>query len=222
MKKKRPFTLIEVVTTLTLFSIMAIFVMSWFVSLSTIDSKLDKKRNSICNLIETQRTIDHLLDYARESGGSRPIFLSSYDRRGLESPGSLVFQFDNGVQNSPLFSGKVLGKLAHNPISKELIFLIWPLPSTIHPFPKERREIVLLERVEKAEFEFFHPQDFTKAVKPKEIGDTVPPEGWQKEWKQSYYTLPAQIKLTLKFVKEDKEMLMRFDLGQPIKIRGES
>jgi len=212
--KKRGFTLIEVVTSLGLFSIIATLCVGWYVQLAVFEGKIEQRQQVALTSLTAYQQLEDFFSCVVEERAHRPLFQTSYDP---ECGASLVMHVDLGVQASPEFSGKVVGKLFHDPQEKELKLTVWPLPIE-KMMPTVSRTLILLEDVEDIEFSYFHPQDYSKAVHPKDIGDTHPLEGWQKEWKASYEKLPAQVKLTVS--QKKRELPMQFDLGAPIAYGG--
>jgi hypothetical protein len=216
--KKRSFTLLEVVTSLGLFSVLAALLIGWFCFLHDVDCRIEKSQSEQKQLLTTYRRIEKLFEVTNEERFFPLPFFTTYESysRPAGAP-CLVFYFDHGIQQEPLFSGKLIGKLYHNSKDETLELHFWPLPRENYIYDNQGRKVTLLENVKQIDYLFYYPKNFSLAVNPQDVGNTIPLEGWQKEWKQSYQKLPAQVKLTVKWEQKKRDdFVMTFDLGAPI------
>jgi hypothetical protein len=209
--RRSSFTLIEVITTLGLFSMMAALLIGWFCSLQKLEFKIESERIESHMQLTSFRRINKLLESARQE--EFILFFTDYETYATpNSSPFLIFHFDHGVQEDPFFSGRLIGKLYHNPQKESLDFLFWPLPTENHSFERIARNVTVIENVKRMDFSFYSSPDHSKPVNPHEVGNTQPREGWQSEWKESYEKLPALVKLKVDRTQKKKSFEMTFDL----------
>lgn len=206
--KKRSITLVEVLIALGLLSLLLSSLFFWYRNLSSCHSKLNHIKSPLQEERYVLQRLQKILPKAE-----LPFFQSDQ--------GSLVFVFDRGVAPNPALSGKVLARLYYDQSIQGLCLGLWPEP------PKEgsfSETLLLLDHIKKAKISYYHPPDpFKKPVSPEEVGKLRPKEGWQKEWKIEYDSLPSFVKVKLKrdplpgLEKEgDRTIELCFDLMQPI------
>src|ERR1700733_12934608 len=135
--KKRAFTLIEVVVSLTLLSLLLGTLFFYYRSLST-----QKKGMS-----------DHLWALKEETFCEmrlRPLFSSCNSLFTAENS-HLVFTCERKAEQDPLLSGKVLARLFWDQGSETLCITFWPDPKTKLKTPSET--LLLIDHVQKPTFE---------------------------------------------------------------------
>jgi hypothetical protein len=174
----------EVIIGLSLLAMLLTTLFFWYKNLNLQKGHLSKVRGP---LLEERYAFQRL--NASLPTASTPFF---------GKQGNLAFCFDNGPNSIPELSGTVLGHLFFDEKQKCLCLGIWPKPNrdiqTKDPF----KTLILLDSVENCEFSFYHPPDlFKKTVDPEQVGRVVPKEGWQNEWKLSYKSLPALVKISV-------------------------
>ncbi len=180
MKKKRYFFLLEIVVALGLLSLILLALFSFYVHFSRAERKLNLVRTELIPLQQMRVRLNQLFSAILSPQGQS----STFHTEG----GELVFVFDNGVDPEPIFSGAIRGKLYRNG-SKQFVFEQSPIGEGTQPL---RREI-LLSKVDRLEFQFFH----VKRLYNDGRGE------WQVEWLTKQHELPSMVRLSLK--REDKE-----------------
>lgn len=211
-QKKRSFTLLEVLTTLFLFTIMLSSLVSYSYWITHIEENLEKKWNTLENLIFCQRSLESVFQSSKRARCPHPQFFTENK--------VLYFAYDRGVQSLPEFSGPVLAALYHDSKSQDLLLTLWPYqpPTTTTgwmPPPSNSFTFPLLSNVSECAFSFYAPPFGQKSISPKEIGSLHPQEGWQSDWRRSYLKPPSIMKISIKTEKKDSYNLL-FDLGESV------
>ena len=93
-------------------------------------------------------------------------------------------------------SNAILGRLYHDQKNQTLCLEVRPHPESNKDIPVQTH--TLLEDVKAISFSFYNPPvDPQKIVNPQTIGDSIPPFGWQADWKKGYYALPTVVKVII-------------------------
>ena len=204
--KKRAISLIEVIVSLGLLSLLLSTLFFWYHSLNKQKEDYNHLKGPLMEERYAYQRLQHILNKADCS-----LFATE--------SGSLVFVFDRGPSPLSDLSGQVLGRLYYDAIHQSLCLGVWPHPKSEKTDPSQT--CILLDGVEACSFAFYSPPDpFKKPVDPEEVGNARPTEGWQDEWKSSYKTLPALIKISIardesKGIKEHTFDYL-FDLPVPV------
>lgn len=199
MRKKRSFSLIEMLICFTLFSLLTTSLFFWYRNLSNQKLALQQVRWPLLQERYAHQRLQNILPRAQGP------FFSEY------GDNSLVFTFDRGPYSDPQLSEKVLAKLHLD--QNNLVLSIWPMPEK-DGARTPSQTYILLEEVSEAHFEFYSPPDLLKKpVDPAQIGLPLPQEGWQNSWSAHYPQLPAFIKLE---IKKEHPLTFVFDLPTPI------
>lgn len=204
--KKRSFTLLEVLISFSLLTVLmsTLFYFYW-------KAALDKKElDHIFSLKFEERTCAIRLKKFLAVGD--PLFFSD----GKE----VVGIFNNGIDNDPLLSQEVLGKLHVDKNINSLCLTLWPHPKTELTSPS--KTYTLLPKVKALSFEFYTTPE-SLIIDPEWVGEDKPPVGWVKSWKKSYAQLPDAMKLLVQR-SDDKEVTFVYPFGtkrKPILLRRE-
>lgn len=183
--RKGAFSLVEVVLSLALLSLLLSTLFFWYHNLSRQKEAYSTLKGPLMEERYTHQRLQEIIPKVEF-----PLFLSEDN--------SLVFIFDRGPCIISELSGKVLAKLYHDRATSSLCLGIWPKPSREAQPRSPMQTHVLLEGVEECAFEFYYPPDpFKKPVDPKEVGHLHPESGWQPQWRISYGTLPALLKISI-------------------------
>lgn len=197
MLRKRSLTLIEILISMTLFSLLLTSLFFWYRHFTDKKRELERIKSPYLEERYLFQRLQRILPQ------SQPPFFTDQD--------SLVFCFDRGIYSDPKLSGRVLAKLYRDSHSHALSLGIWQAPETKEKNPSQT--LTLLDGVEELSFEFYSPPDpFQKPVDPQEIGNPRPQPGWQKTW--NFDHLPALVKITLKHNDDSRDLY--FDLREPI------
>lgn len=201
-KKKHNISLIEVLISLTLFSVLLGSLGLWYLHMNTKKSLLEKLRLPLMEERYVAQRLQNIIPRAQ----------TPFVHHG----NTLTFRFDRGLSAHPLLSDVVIGKLYLDEAHKTLCLGIWP---NVEKDEEVRRSpfqtFTLLDRVDQIEFDFYSPPDpFKKPVDPEEIGKPRPKEGWQLGGGWSYGSLPALVNLKIK--RDGRTEKLFFDLNQPI------
>jgi type II secretory pathway pseudopilin PulG len=200
-KKKRPLVLIEVLIAISLLALLSAFLfmalrqtMAW----SHLNEEASRNEEVISNAHQLlarvfSGAVIEETQNVKDEEDQRFFFT-------VDSPTSLVFTFNNGVDRDPKFSNVVLGKiyLDHH---HHLCLAIWPLPNRWKSFsPDQVRHVILLDHISSLQFSFYHPPQSTPPiVQPQEIQTGKmkknPLPGEQNVWLQDYQQLPSIVKL---------------------------
>lgn len=216
---KHPFTLIEILISLTLTALILTSLGYFFNEVNHLNRTSERLKQENFRLRFMEDRLMAVLPKAIAPNDPLKDFYfftstSSDSQFKMNSP-SLVFTFDNGVNLVDAdFSNHVIGRLY---LDKDGAFSLAVLPSTSRwkanePVPAKRE--VLLENVEELTFEFFSapdkPRSFFQngnATPPNlQIEEAEPKGSWLKDWKYSYYQLPALVKIKLK-IKTDEGVI---------------
>jgi len=182
--KKRAISLIEVIVSLSLLSVLLGTLFFWYRSFTRQKEEFNRLKWPLMEERYAHQRLNYILPTAESP------FFTTLDKKDL------VFIFDRGPSIAPELSGKVLARLYHDPIQKCLCLGIWPKPTQKNNLRSPSQSLILLDGVSECSFEFYHPPDpFRKPVDPEEVGKLKPREGWQREWKSSFHTLPALVKI---------------------------
>lgn len=206
--KKHRLTLIEVVISMSLFTVLLGVIFFWYHHLLNRKEKLENSSHHCIEEYYAWMRLDRILIASKG-----PYF--------SDSESSFVFLFDRGIAADPKLSETVLGKLFHDPLHQTLCLTLWPNPEIRETTPSET--FVLLDRVVSLEFQFYASNPFEKIVDPEQVGTQgkkIPKRGWHRLWDHHFDGAPALVKLTLS--REDKTKDERvgrtllFDLNQAV------
>lgn len=198
--KKQTFSLIEVLVCLGLLSLLLSTLFSWYYTLSQQKAEFNTLKAPLMEERYAHQRLQQILPTVNTP------FFSTED--------GLVFIFDRGLCVIPELSGKVLGRLYHDPLTHRLCLGIWPYPTHHEVLQEPSQTLILLDGVIGCSFEFYYPPDpFRNKVNPSPIGTSTPLEGWQNQWKKSYNRLPALVKIT---ITREHTFQYVFDLPIPI------
>ena len=192
--KKRFFTLIEVLISISLFSIIITLLFSYFVKITKLEKRMDgmkkefflKNRANIkLNYIFTQIKSKDLLE--------NPRLYTEYEKNSNML--TLRVLFDNGIDFDPNFSNLQTAKIYVDD-KKNLILDVFSEKTE-----KPRREI-LLKDVYSIEYQFLSREDEKmKKTQKKEIAKNI---FWYYFWPKENSDVPSIVKMTvnkdLKFV----------------------
>ncbi len=186
--KKRAVSLIEVIISLGLLALLLSILFSWYSSLTRSKEELSQTKMP---LLEKRYAHQRLQNIFNEP--ALPLFTAQNDRK------SLVFTFNRGPYALPELSGKVLAKLYFDEEMEALALGLWPMPKQDNVLKEPHETIILLDRVQECKLSFYNPPDpFKMIVDPEEVGKSQAPTGWSKEWKSSYNSFPALLKIKIK------------------------
>ncbi len=182
---KRAISLIEVVISMGLIVLLISSLFFWYRAIS-------KQRQDFSQLLGPLMEERYAYQRLQQlfSSVEMPLFTAS--------DGGLVFIFDRGLFPQPELSGKVLGRIYYDAPQRCLCLGLWPYPMG-NPLPTiPSQAIILLDRIDHFQIEFYQPPDlFKKPVDPETVGTPRPQERWQNSWLSSYTHPPAMIKLTI-------------------------
>ncbi len=186
LKKKRAFSLVEILISLGLVALLLSSLAFWYRSITTQKAIFNHLKGPLMEERYAHQRLQRVLPSAQS-----PFFTSA-------SEGSLVFIFDRGTCVEPKLSGKVLGKLYFDQASQSLCLGIWPFPEAERQERSPSQHFVLLDGVQACHFKFYSPPDlFQKPVDPETVGLPRPQEGWQDTWLSDYATIPALINVVI-------------------------
>ncbi len=203
--KKHPFSLMEVIVAMGLFSVLLTALFSWYFYFSMQKRELSASKWPVLEEHYCQERLSSILSHAtlNSEKGITAFYSSNSD---------LIFTFDNGVWSQPELSNIVLARLYLD--ADTLCLTIWPQPNREHSNQTPSETLVLLDRVSNLSYDFYAPPNPFAIVAPKEVGHEHAIDGWQQQWYASYNALPALI--TLSFTRDDKPIKLAFDLPYPL------
>lgn len=201
--KKRPFSLLEMMISLSLLAFLLGTLFYWYSTLSRQKGELDR---TMAPLLEER--------YAKQRLSA---ILSKIEQPFFSSGDSLVFIFDRGPCLEPKLSSGVLARLYFDRDQKKLCLGVWPKPEKEKAEQLPCETTTLLDGVENCSFNFYFPPDpFQLSVSPEEVAKPAPREGWQSAWQAEFKKLPAIIRIVIKRDRskgiEDHEVEYLFDL----------
>jgi hypothetical protein len=192
MRKKKHFTLIEVLIACTLLSFLLSSLFFWYGH--TLRER--KKMTNLKKIILEERYAEQRLFPLLTKANLKPFFYLSEENPTIIKGKSLVFTFDAGPQPDPLLSNNVLGCLYIDKTTQTLCLGIWPHPDTRKTQPS--KTLILLENVTELAFDFYYPPEQLRGiVNPEKINPAKPKEGWNKEWKKEFQEIPSGIVITM-------------------------
>jgi hypothetical protein len=111
---------------------------------------------------------------------------------------SLIFTFDNGIDDDQMFSADVLARIYVDE-DRHLILATWPNPLrwSIEESQAHSRQEILLEEVQSLNFTFYKPPFDDQGKKQV---DTK--ENWFKDWEKD---MPSMIRIQITYKFEGKE-----------------
>ncbi|MBN4067121.1 hypothetical protein JYU14_03455 [Simkania negevensis] len=131
------------------------------------------------------------------------FFTLDKENNGGMAPPSLIFTYDNGVDDNPLFSSQVLGMIGTTPHG-QLLLITWPSPFKWREQSPSPRIEVVFDKVEQFDMTFFYPPSHSKKdVAPKDVDKgreiLIPPPGRLNRWKKEYGVLPVLMEIAISF-----------------------
>lgn len=225
IRKKRFFTLLELMIGLTLTAILLSFLSSFFYDMNWINAKVDKQRNENFRNLYVKSRLTQVIpqifgEYTDSSNKKQFLFFTDGNLNGLlaaKSP-SLVFLYKTGNDMDGLIAARALGRLYLDPQGR---FCLATLPSPemwdeAGTTPKAKIQ-VLFENVSEIQFQFYAPplRDRSKIIK-KEPQQNLELENqhkdvWINEWRREYHQLPPMMRITIK-TKEGVSKVFAFSL----------
>jgi type II secretory pathway pseudopilin PulG len=205
MKKKRSFTLIEMMISFSLFAIIISSFFYWTHRHYLQQKSCDQARTQLLEERYFEQRITSLLSKATLTQRAEEEILQ------FQSDGkSLFFTFDNGVYSHPLLSNTIRCSL-----EKKKDILVCTLRPLSHKGNYPELTYPLLDKISTLSFSFYQPRSPKNfKVDPDEVNPNKPGPGEHHVWEREYSALPAYVKLTLQREGEVKEFL--FDLNYPI------
>lgn len=209
-KRKHPITLIEILISLGLLALLLQTLFFWYHNAATSNQILKEQRWPVLE----ERFAEQRLHSILSKTNFDTYFFSLNDGPESIEGRNLVFTFDNGPQPHPKLSNTVLGRLYVDRTKHALCLGIWPHPKEKAQNPSQT--LILLENVHDLNFQFYYPPNpFKKTVEPKEVGHTIPDEGWQSHWKKEFDRVPVMMKLSLTRIVGEKEYLLEMGFDFP-------
>lgn len=164
LKKKHPFTLIEVTLAFSILSIIVVFLLSTFRSSITLSLKVDKARHLLLSRHHVMERLSQTL--SRVEGCINPLIEKGesafYTEEKLKntSSSSLYFAFNNGIDPEEDFTGMVHGKLY---IQDNMLLLEeWPMEEKKSA---KRRCERLFSHVKEISFTFYKRPSLLKTTR---------------------------------------------------------
>jgi len=160
MIKKRYITLLETLIALTLMTLLLSTLLGTWLFTSKLRSTIAKQEEKSFRELTTGTRLTKLLT-SPSSPRETPFYFYTDEK---ENP-ALIFTYDNGTGQGPLFSNTVLGKLFVDK-EKRLTLITWPSPERelVRPLPYRRE--TLLKEVKSIQFFFYFPGEETHQTLP--------------------------------------------------------
>jgi prepilin-type N-terminal cleavage/methylation domain-containing protein len=197
--KKRAFTLLEILISLSLLTILLGTLFYAYFQLSKPEQAAD---SALMWHMEEEKFVQKRLTRLFET----TQLLFSTDNR-------LVFTFENPPCKEPELSGRVIGTLFLDASSHTLALAVWPSigqsPNYITP---------LLENVSSLSYSFYFPSNHALQVDPDKVGVAFPKSGWQSTWEKAYGTLPVMLKLDVRYLNSEESTVFVFDLPSTLMV----
>lgn len=229
MRKKRPFTLIEIIISLGLTALVLTTLTYFFMQMQEINAKAEKTLERVFQIAYLQSRLSNVIPKAIAENTPKKDFIfyttnESNSEMIKSGTASLVFTYDNGMDLNKSISNNVLGRLFVDN-EKKLVLATWPSfvrwkEGTMPPMKKE----ILSENIDDLNFDFFVAPDVDRSkvvgsqdsVQKKKIAHPEPPGTWLKGWRAEYYELPAIMRVNV--VKEGKPISFTFPLPNSNKV----
>lgn len=197
LRRKLPFTLLEVLISLTLTTILLTVLLAAYFQAETASLEGERFRNSLWPKRMMIQQLNTLFSSLETPNAKDKLFFFA-----VQDGSALIFSYDNGVSIAPAFSGEVISELYLSK-EKELTLLTWPARDSwtdeAPPYPKRE---VLLSGIETLQFDFF------------QIADEKEAPQWVSSWDKAKNALPGMIKMRIK--RSDKEEQFIFLVPQTI------
>lgn len=212
--------LLELLIAMGLTIIILSTLIYFYNQVSLMNIEMDREQNDSFRKLYVENRLAHIFPrtIASNDPSSDFHFFTSYDSGGLFMQGtpSLLFTFDNGVQQDKTMSYHVIARLFLDSAGN-LVLAKWPAEKRWKengnpPISKE----VLLDNVEKLSFGFFIPPDKQKNRSDQdkkgkstfEISHDLKGK-WVGDWPKEYHQLPAIVRLSIvsKDRKGEREIL---------------
>lgn len=177
--RRQCITLIELLVAMLLLSLLITMLLSFYSDIHIIDSLLEKNRVQAFEVRYAQTRLWTIFSTAVPIKDKTTFFFTEEENSPFAKGKSLTFTYDNGAVFESSFSTLVLGKI-YLDTQGRLCIATWPLPHKGAPFPPPMKKEVLMEQMEKLDFEFFIPVDKMKEkIKP----DIDRPSTWLADYK---------------------------------------
>lgn len=199
LKKIQPFTLLEVLISLTLTTILLSVLLAAYFQAETASLEGERFRNNLWPKRTMMQRLNALFTSLETPNAKDKLFFFS-----AQDGSALIFSYDNGMSLTPTFSGDVISELYLSK-EKELSLLTWPSrESWTDEAPPDPKREVFLSGVDSLQFEFFQV-----------AGEKENPQ-WVDSWDKAKNALPGMIRMRIKRSKSDKEELLIFLIPQTI------
>lgn len=200
---KRPIILMELLVALVLIGAILSLLLKFFSNTLQMDRKIDALRQESYSREHLQIRLLHIFTSIIPRSSLPAATHASLYSLDEESSGIAAI-FDNGIDPDPRFSGAVQGKIYLDE-KKNLFLSLHPLDG---PKPTPCRKELLLQNIEKLEFQFLSKRStemsqagFTHALASFE---------WRKTWPKDRFDIPSLIRVIAKM--EENELAFAFSL----------
>jgi prepilin-type N-terminal cleavage/methylation domain-containing protein len=208
-RKKRAFTLLELMIALGLTAILLSLLFRFFAGSVRVDRKISDARLVLNQRQQLQIRLTRLFTSIVPRSSMPPSDISSFYTLN-EKTASLVAIFDNGIDPDPLFSGPVLGKLFIDEQSN-LTLALWPLDK------KENhlyRTEMLLPHVQNMHFQFLAKKGLQEND-PTSIPINASLE-WRFNWPKNRWDIPSIIRVVIQQERQEIGFAFMLPFIEPI------
>jgi len=186
--KKRFFTLIEVIVSLSLITIILTFLFGYFSKITKVEQDIEDLKKIVYKQNHLHIRLNNIFAnlYAKEFDEN--VFYTKFEKNKKNL--SLIINFDNGIDPDPNFSEIVKAEIFIDK-KNDLILEIWPNDKKI----KTTRKELLFSNVNKLEYKFLSCSDLQmKKSVLEQITDSV---FWYDSWPKEKKSLPSVIYVKL-------------------------
>ncbi len=196
--KKRFFTLIEVIVSLTLITIVITILFGYFTKISKVEQEIEDIKKIVYKKSNLQIRLNNIFAQLYSKDFNQIPFYTEVEKN--EKNLSLCINFDNGVDPDPNFSDVVKAKIFIDKNSN-LILEIWSKDKKT----KITRKEILFTAVNNLEYKFLSSNDLQmKSYEIEKITDTL---YWYNFWPKERNTTPSVI-----YMKINKDLDFAFFL----------
>lgn len=204
-------TLIELLIAMSLLSALVTLLLGFYSDVHFIDRLFDKNREQAFEIRYAQIRIwevgSKIAPYVKNN--KKRYFFTEEENTPFSQGPSLTFTYDNGADFEPDFSTFVIGKI-YLDLSNRLCLATWPLPNASKSFPPPMKKEVLMERVEKLDFEFFFPLDGNQTA-----STPLPESERSSTWSHEFKTIPASIWIKITKLPSENSQQIAFAVPLP-------